>query len=203
MGSEAKTTIRVGRQTFAGTAHLESTELLFRGETRVRIPLASITGVAVKAGALHVTHAEGTAVLALGDVMAGKWAAKIQSPPSVTDKLGVKAGMTVALLDVVDQALIADLRGRGATLVTGDVSAGAAMVLWRITEPDSLVRLAALTKQIARDGCIWIIHPRGDKSVADTVIFGAAKRAGLTATKVARISDTDTAEKLVIPRAAR
>jgi hypothetical protein len=48
-----------------------------------------------------------------------------------------------------------------------------------------------------------VVHPRGVSAVADTVIFAAAKEAGLTYTKVVRFSDTDTAEKLVIPRAAR
>jgi hypothetical protein len=47
------------------------------------------------------------------------------------------------------------------------------------------------------------VHPRGVAAVADTVIFAAAADAGLTYTKVVRFSDTDTAEKLVIPRAAR
>ena len=37
----------------------------------------------------------------------------------------------------------------------------------------------------------------------ETVIFAAAKPAGLTYTKVVRFSETDTAEKLVIPVAAR
>ena len=36
VGAGAKTTLRVGRQTFAGTALLETTEVLFRGETRLR-----------------------------------------------------------------------------------------------------------------------------------------------------------------------
>jgi hypothetical protein len=48
-----------------------------------------------------------------------------------------------------------------------------------------------------------VVHPRGVPAVADTVIFAAASAAGLTYTKVVRFSETDTAEKLVIPRAAR
>jgi hypothetical protein len=39
--------------------------------------------------------------------------------------------------------------------------------------------------------------------VADTAIFAKAKSLGLTYTKVARVSDTLTAEKLVRPVAAR
>lgn len=55
---------------------------------------------------------------------------------------------------------------------------------------------AAATKWAER-----IRSPRS--SIADTVIFAAAKDAGLTCTKVVRFSDTDSAETLVIPVAAR
>lgn len=203
MGAEAKTTLRLGRHTFSGTALLETDELRFRGETRLRIPLASVRDVAVKKGSLHVTHAEGIAVLDLGDAASTKWAERIRSPRSLADKLGVKSGMRIAVLGVEDESLLADLAGRGAELVKGKVPAGAAMVLWRVTRASALSKLSSIAKGIARDGAIWVVHPRGDASVADTVIFAAARDAGLTYTKVVRFSETDTAEKLVIPRAAR
>ncbi|MEO5816973.1 MAG: hypothetical protein ABIT20_17020 [Gemmatimonadaceae bacterium] len=203
MGAEAKTTLRVGRQTFAGTAHLETSELRFRGETSLRIPLATVRDVAVKNGALHVTHTEGVAVLGLGDAASVKWAERIRAPRSLADKLGVKTSMSVAILGVGDVAILTDLVKRGATLVTDKVPSGTPLVLWRITKPGQLSKLSSHAKKIARNGAIWVIHPRGDASVADTVIFAAGRAAGLTATKVVRFSETDTAEKLVIPLAAR
>ncbi len=203
MGAEAKTTLRVGRQTFAGTAHLEPSELRFRGDTSLRIPLTTVSDVVVRNGALHVTHADGVAVLALGEAAASKWAERIRSPKSLAEKLGVKTGMTVAVLGVEDDAILADLASRGATLVAGKVPADSPLVLWRVTKPSALAKLSSIAGRIARDGAIWVIHPRGDASLADTVIFAAGREAGLTATKVVRFSDTDTAEKLVIPRARR
>jgi hypothetical protein len=203
VGAEARTTLRLGRQSFAGTALLETDELRFRGETKLRIPLTSVRDVAVKEGALHVTHSAGVAVFALGDAAAAKWAERIRSPRSLADKLGVKAGMRIAVIGVEDRAILADLRIRGAELVTGRIPVGTPMVLWRVTRPSSLSRLAGMAKSIARDGAMWIVHPRGDASVADTVIFAAARGIGLVDTKVVRFSATDTAEKFVIPRAAR
>jgi hypothetical protein len=203
MGAEAKTTLKVGRQTFAGTAHLETSELRFRGETSLRIPFANVREVVAKNGALHVTHTDGVAVLGLGDAASEKWAERIRSPRSLADKLGVKSGMSVAVLGVEDEAILADLVSRGATLVSDKVPAECPLVLWRVTKPTALSKLSSIAKRIARDGAIWVVHPRGDASVADTVIFAAGKDAGLTATKVVRFSETDTAEKLVIPRAAR
>jgi hypothetical protein len=152
---------------------------------------------------LHVTHSDGVAVLDLGDVASAKWAERIRSPRSLADKLGVKSGMRIAVLGVEDANIISDLERRGAEIVTGKVPAGTPMVLWRVTRAASLTKLAGMAKSIARDGAIWVVHPRGDASIADTVIFAAAKDAGLTYTKVVRFSETDTAEKLVIPRTAR
>ena len=203
MGAEAKTTLRLGRQTYAGTALLETTELLFRGDTRLKIPLVNITKLDVKNGALHVTHSDGVAVLGLGDAIAAKWAEKIRSPRSLADKLGVKTGMQVAILGVDDAAVLADIEAKGAQLVRGKIPKDAAMVLWRIDNPASLAKLPVIAKSIARDGAIWVVHPRGNASVADIVIFAAAKDAGLTYTKVVRFSEADTAEKLVIPKALR
>jgi Protein of unknown function (DUF3052) len=203
VGAEAKTTLRLGRQIFAGTALLETDELLFRGETRIRIPLANVRDVAVKDGALHVTHSDGVAVLDLGDAASARWAERIRSPRSLADKLGVKSGMRVAVLGLEDASIFADLERRGAEIISGKVPAGVPLVLWRVTRAASLSKLAGIVKNIARDGAIWVVHPRGDASVADTVIFAAAKDAGLTYTKVVRFSETDTAEKLVIPRTAR
>ncbi len=203
MGAEARTTLRLGKETFAGTALLETDELRFRGETRLRIPLASIHAVEVRGGTLRVTHAEGRADLDLGEAVASRWAQKIRSPRSLAEKLGVTDGMQVAVLGVTDARVLQDLASRGAILVTGKVPTGASLVLWRVTSVASLSKLSAITKKIARTGAIWAVHPRGVPSIADTVIFTAAKKAGLTATKVVRFSDVDTAEKLVIPVAAR
>jgi hypothetical protein len=162
-----------------------------------------VSAVEVRGGALHVTHADGLAVLGLGDAAAAKWAEKMRSPRSLADKLGVKAGMRIAVLGVEDEAILADIASRGAEIVVGKVPAGSPMVLWRVTKASQLSKLAGIVKNLARDGAIWAVHPRGDASVADTVIFVAAKNAGLTYTKVVRFSDIDTAEKLVIPVADR
>lgn len=203
MGAEAKTTLTLGRQVFAGTAQLETSELRFRGDKSLRIPLASISAVAVHDGSLHVTHAEGVAVLGLGQTTSARWAQRIQSPPTLADKLGIKPGMVVSVLGVTDASILRDIEARRASIVGGKVPMGTAMVLWRIEKSSQLSKLGGLVERIARDGAIWVVHPRGNADVADTVIFAAATAAGLTYTKVVRFSDTDTAEKLVIPVASR
>jgi Ribonucleotide reductase, alpha subunit len=202
VGAEARTTLKIGRQSYEGTALLETDELRFRGDTRMRIALRDVSAVSAKDGTLRVEHANGIACFVLGDV-AESWAEKIRSPRTLADKLGVKRGMQVAVIDVDDRDILDDLEAKGAQLVMGSVPQDAMMVLFRIVRPSQLATLSAMTSRIARDGAIWVVHPRGDASVGDTVIFAAARDAGLTYTKVVRFSERDTAEKLVIPRTAR
>ena len=202
MGAEAKTTLKVGRQSYEGTALLETDELRFRGETRMRIALRDVIAVSAADGTLRVEHVNGVASFVLG-AAAELWAVKIRSPRTLADKLGVTRGAVVAVLDVDDREILDDLTAKGAELATGNVPQGAAIVLFRVVRPSQLVQLVTLASRIARNGAIWVVHPRGDASVGDTVIFAAARDAGLTYTKVVRFSERDTAEKLVIPRSAR
>ena len=202
MGAEARTTLKVGRQSYEGTALLETDELRFRGETRMRIALRDVIAVSATDGTLRVEHANGVASFVLG-AAAELWATKIRSPRTLADKLGVTRGTVVAVLDVDDREILDDLTAKGAELATGSVPHGAAIVLFRVVRPSQLVQLVTLASRIARNGAIWVVHPRGDASVGDTVIFAAARDAGLTYTKVVRFSERDTAEKLVIPRSAR
>lgn len=202
MGAEARTTLTIGRHSYDGTALLETDELRFRGETRLRIALRDVSTVNASNGMLYVEHANGIASFLLGDV-AEVWAEKIRAPRTLADKLGVKRGMQVAVLDIDDRGILDDLTAKGAELVMGSVPQDAPMVLFRVVRPSQLATLGAMTSRIARNGAIWVVHPRGDASVADTVIFAAARDAGLTYTKVVRFSERDTAEKLVIPRTAR
>jgi hypothetical protein len=202
MGAEARTTVQVGEQTFSGTALLETDELLFRGETRLRIGFGDISRVSALDGTLHVEHKNGVASFVLG-AAADTWLDKIRHPRTLVDKLGAKAGMHVALVGLGDDAVREQLGARGVVLVEGKVPRGTAMVLLRVTRPAELAPLPKIAAMIARDGAIWVVHPRGEPAVADTVIFAAARAAGLTYTKVVRFSETDTAEKLVIPRDSR
>ena len=202
MGAEAKATLKVGRQSYEGTAMLETDELRFRGDTRMRIALRDVSAVSASGGVLRVEHANGIASFVLGD-LAETWAEKIRSPRTLADKLGVTRGMHVAVLDVDDREVLDDLVAKGAELVIGSVPQDTPMVLFRVVRPSQLATLGTMTSRIARNGAIWVVHPRGDATVADTVIFAAARDAGLTYTKVVRFSERDTAEKLVIPRTAR
>lgn len=211
MGAEAKCQLRVDGATHAGKALLETDELLFRGEARgdarglrLKIPLASIRSVNAETGALRVRYDGGDATFLLGE-QAAKWAERIRSPRSLIDKLDVKPEHRVSVLGIDDDAFVRQLVERVATgrVTVGKLVAASDLVFLGASTEKDLRRIAKAAASIARDGAIWVVHPKGRDGLRDTEIFAEAKRVGLTYTKVARFSETHTAEKLVVPKALR
>jgi hypothetical protein len=207
MGAEAACALRENGARHSGRALLETDELVFRGADgyRLKLPLASLRNPRVESGNLLLDGPSGEIALELGeDVKAQRWAQRIRSPKGLLDKLDLKPAHSAVVIGGSDSAFVEQLGARVQSVSLGRMPKAANVVfLWSDT-PSALEKLASITKRIARDGAIWVIHPKGAASkVKDTDVFAAAKKAGLTATKVARFSDTHTAEKLVIPVAKR
>src|SRR5271154_5048594 len=97
MGQEIKCRVDLGKESSTGKALLETSELIFRGDFRLKIPFPTIRDIRVTSGRLAVQFTDGTAVFHLG-AAAEKWASKIRNPPSRLDKLGVKPGTKVRLI---------------------------------------------------------------------------------------------------------
>lgn len=204
MGYDAACTLTVDGKKTRGTAWLEHKDLVFRGPTRLAIPLASISSATARDGTLHVTFGGRRAAFAIGDA-APKWARRITNPPSRLDKLGIKAGMAVAVLDVGDPSLEREIVDRGATLAgtTAGGAKSAHVIFYGASDRSALAKLGALAKLVHPDGAIWVVRPKGRPEITEAETMAAGKRAGLVDVKVVSFSDTHTAEKFVIPVAKR
>ena len=198
MGQQAKCTLTIGRTRTEGKALLETDALIFRGgDVRLTVPYRQITAVTATGGALRVESASGVAVFALG-AAAEKWADKIRNPPSRLDKLGIKSGAAVVLLGVDDEGFASEIAARGARVSTR-LSGEADVVFLGAERRDRLEKLGPIQRHLKRDGAIWVIRPRGAEAITERDVMQAGKAAGLVDVKVARFSDTHTAEKFVIP----
>lgn len=202
MGDELRCVARLGNQRSEGRALLETDELIFRGDFRAVVPLAGITAISARDGTLNVTWPGGTLLLELGP-KAERWAERIRSPRSLLDKLGVAGTHRVSVLAMKDEAFVAQLRQRASRVSVGRVAAGSDLIFYGAERAQALERLADLAAKMARDGAIWVIRPKGAKSITESDVMAAGKAAGLVDTKVVRVSETHTAEKLVIPLARR
>ena len=202
MGREAVCHARFGRDSGEGKALLETEEVIFRGEFRVKVPLRSLRNISVRAGVLTLAWPEGRLALTLG-AAADKWAEAIRNPRSVLEKLGLKAGLRVVLSGRFAPGFAADLaRVLGSRPLTRAVR-GSDLVFASLARPADHTRLEKLIPAIAPDGGIWAVYPRGDRALSEDTIRAAARAAGLVDIKVVRFSDTHGALKLVLPREAR
>ncbi len=209
MGYETKCRARVDDRSghvreADATVLLETDELVVRGEARVRIPRTSIERVAVRAGVLTVTAPSAVVSLTLGAEAAAKWRAKIEEPPKrLIDKLDVKPAAKVWLLAVDDATLASQLDERTPNVSRGKTATACDVVFVGVESQRDLARIERALDATVPSGAVWVIHRKGPTGVADTTIYGKAKALGLVYTKVARVSDTHTAEKLVRPRDKR
>jgi hypothetical protein len=203
LGYDAACTIRIEGQTAHGTARLEHKDLIFRGPFRIAVPLNRISRAAAVDGTLVVEYDEGKALeLELGEPAAARWSRRITNPPTRLEKLGVKPGMRVALVNLPDRSFCEELVQSGATVVSR-ASAGTDALFLGASKPADLTRLSGLKALLKPAGALWIVRRKGQTDVSERDSMAAGKRAGLVDVKVVSFSETHTAEKYVIPVAKR
>lgn len=199
MGNTRSARLHADGRIDEGEALLETAEIRFRGERRLVIPFAKIVSVEAADGRLTIN---GNVVLELGED-AAKWAEKIRNPKSVIQKLGVKAGQSVAVVHLEDAAFTADLERAGAQVTQGKPKKNSDAIFYGASTRNDLARLGVLKASLAQNGALWVIRPKGVKAITEADTMAAGKAAGLVDVKVVKFSETHTAEKFVIPVADR
>jgi hypothetical protein len=202
MGLEAKCDLAWQGRSSAGKALLETTEILFRGEIRLKVPRADITAVTAEGGALRVTFGGETATLSLG-AAAETWARALATTKSRLDKLGVAPGRVVSVVGVEDASFHDELRARIGAFAVGEPGEGSDLLFYGARVAADLDRLATLKGALAPAGALWVIRPKGGPDVTEAQVMAAGRKAGLVDVKVASFAPTHSALKLVIPVAAR
>ena len=145
MGNEANCKVRFGKQESEGKALLETSEILFRGEFRLKIPFATIKSVKATGGELRVQTAEGLAVFHLGPA-AEKWRDKILHPKSRIEKLGVKPGAKVSLLGQFDPEFLRELGSFTKSVSKGNASPDSEWIFVAADAKDDLALLSKISK---------------------------------------------------------
>jgi Protein of unknown function (DUF3052) len=202
VGSEATCRVSYKGEASEGKALLETSELIFRGDFRIKIPFAQIASLQASDGELQIGFDGGVAVFELGRD-AEKWAEKIRNPRGLLDKLGVKPGMTVVVLGITDEDFEAQLRDRLGEQLR-EPTADADLIFYEADCLDDLACLRELRAAIKPAGAVWVVSPKGKGAVLkDVEVMAVARHSGLVDTKVVSFSATHTALKLVIPKADR
>lgn len=189
MGKDAEVRATFTDGEDAGRLQYEAPKLLFRGTERRVFEGEALKGVRAEAGDLVL--ADGSR-FALGDKAAASWADAILNPRSRLDKLGVKPGMRVAVLNVADDALGGELAARDAAPV--DDLADLDLLFYAADSLAQLDRLPELIPALGDKGALWIVSRKGKAAgLKDVEVMAAARGQGLVDSKVVGFSDTLTA----------
>ena len=202
MGKEVVCHARFGKESGEGLALLETDELLFRGEFRVKVPLKEISKVSVEDGRLAVEWPGGRLSLDLGRG-AEKWAQALTSPKTVVEKLGVKPGMNVVLVGRFETWFRTDVMNALGVKPGVKPVPGSDLVFILFLHEGDEAKLEDLIPAIHPDGAIWAVYPKARRDLSEDTVRKAARRLGLVDIKVVRVSEELGALKLVIPKADR
>lgn len=193
MGAEAKLTARVDGAAHAGTLLLESAELVFRSPgCRWKIPLAQ-ADFSLAGENLCVRFAGRAAEFPLGAALAARWLDKIRNPKSLLDKLGVKPEHAVAVLGVEDEAFLSDLEGRLDHPPAGRLKQDLDLVFLGAESPAALGALAQARDCLRPKGAVWVVYPKGVKTITQDHVLQGIRALGMKDVKVAAFSATHTA----------
>jgi hypothetical protein len=202
MGRELLCTARSGGKTASGKALLETSEIIFRGDFRLKIPLASLKSVVAHDGELQLKWPDGSAVLELGE-QAEKWVHKVLHPKSTAEKLGIKPGLMISAIAMDDGDFVEALRANAKSFSDAKPLAGSDLIFFGASKAAALVRARKLAPSLSSAGALWILYPKGKHEITELQVLSAGKAAGLVDIKVVSFSATHTALKFVRPKAKR
>jgi hypothetical protein len=198
MGNEATCKVRFGKQESNGKALLETNEILFRGDFRLKIPFSTVKSAKAVDGELRLQTAEGLAAFQLG-AAAAKWCEKILHPKSRIEKLGVKPGAKISLLGQFDAEFLNEVHALTKSVSKGRVASDSEHILFAAESKDEFSALSRITKSMRGSVTLWIVYPKGQKHITENDVLAAGRMSGLKDVKVVGFSVTHTALKFVIP----
>jgi hypothetical protein len=204
VGQELRCTVRFGKEVSEGKALLETSELLFRGDFRLKIPFVGIKSIKATDGELRVQTAEGLAIFELGKA-AEKWCEKILHPKTRMEKLGVKAGAKVSVIGKFDfdQEFVAELKALKSAAGKEKAGDEGEWIFLAAGAQSELAQLGKIAKGMRGAAGLWVVYPKGQKTITENDVLSAGRKAGLKDVKVCGFSATHTALKFVIPLSDR
>jgi hypothetical protein len=187
MGKEALVNARFPDGDDDGKLQWEQPKLIFRGAARRVFEGDALKSVRAEGGDLVV----GEARFELGEAQAAKWSEAINNPPGRLDKLGVKPGQRIGILNLPDLEFMAELSKRAApTTELADLD----ILFYGADDADELASIGGLVPALAERGALWIVSRKGKAAtVKDVEVMAAAKAHGLVDNKVCGFSETHTA----------
>lgn len=175
-------------------AELMDDAVVFRGDIKQEVGFEEITAEA--RGTLLVLSFRGKTVELSAGAKAGAFAAKIRSPPSRLDRLGIEYGVSAAIAGPVEAAFRSELSTRAAIASGAPKEPVQLLVLAAEPGPQSmLANLSRLVPFVAPGGTVLIVVPSTASDLSPSKVQAAAKSAGLKDKGSTRFSATHAAHR--------
>ncbi|MBX3226414.1 MAG: hypothetical protein KIT84_44670 [Labilithrix sp.] len=205
MGQEIKTTLRWDGRILEVTALLETDTLVFRGGATLTIPFAEMMSVEANGGFLDIKTSRGLMMLELGP-KAEAWREKIKNPRALVEKLGLDATKKVCISGKLDAGLRSEIDASGAKVAKTARGKDFDVIFLAANAKKDLEKMPSLKEMLVDDGGIWIVYPKGqtgDDALTERAVLTSGRILGLTDNKQAKVDETLTAVRFVIPVAQR
>ena len=184
MGLDTRCSATFNKQTSVGRVQLETDYVLFRGDFRVKLALAAITGLAIKDGVLSLKSAEGTLALALGPA-ADTVGRKDRIAEEPRREARRQARRTRVSRGRRRPRICRRADDRPAPTSSSRVRKQSDQIYVAIESSKDLARFKALLPSLNPDGAIWAIRRKGLADASEAATMAAGKAAGLVDVKVA------------------
>src|SRR5258707_5800352 len=198
MGNEIVCRASLGAQISEDKTLLESDHVMFRGEFRCKVFLRDLAKVSVDRGTLSLFGPEGEIRLELGKKVT-VWSEKILHPKSRAEKLGLKAGTQVLVINLADTEFQAELAKSAVEITAVRSKSQSYLVFFGVEDAPGLTKIPDLVPRFKERGALWIVYPKGQSRISESAVIQAGRAAGLKDVKVVSFSSTQTALKFVRP----
>lgn len=175
-------------------AELMDDAVVFRGDIKQEVGFEEITAEA--RGTLLVLSFRGKTVELSAGAKAGAFAAKIRSPPSRLDRLGIEYGVSAAVAGPLEPSFKSELSTRAVVAAGAPKEPVQLLVVAAEPAPTSmLTNLAKLAQFVAPEGVVLVVVPSAASELSPSKVQAAAKAAGLKDAGSARFSATHVAHR--------
>lgn len=199
MAMESACKLQVGREHYEGKVRMEGDHIDFAGQTKFRFRLNETRNARREDDTIIFNFHGNLVSIRLSSVRAAEeWIDYIQHPKTLADKLGVKEGCAVRVLNLDDGELLTSLESKK-TRVVAQAKERCDVVMLGVERPSELRQLEDLGEAMQPDGAIWIVLPKSVRTVTKANVLAAAREAGMRyADEVVEYSETQAAYKVVL-----
>ncbi len=202
MGQEIDGAVIVGGQKVPLRGDFGSDRVRFSGGRRGDVPYKQVQVLSTSKGILRI-RADGAEMQFPVGPNVDRLANKIRTPATRLEKMGVKPGLSAAMLGKFDRDFIAELDAVLPDTHLGLPNDPVDLLLVAVKDLDGLASMQSFAAGIKPNGSLWIIYPKNKRDIPEKDVLDTGRAAGLKDLKVVRFSEKLTALRFMRPLADR